>query len=346
MIYKLPFSFLMASVCAAQVSLAQDASPSPVPPAPVFTDPPAAAVHYGGTNPVLNPQEQAGVGITRQWADKSLGAMVPQPGQDGAVQFRYGECLPQIVCAVLNVTDIELQPGETIADRGIQLGDTSGWLVDSTKALIDDSNSQPQHVYVKPQAFGLETTLVVTTDRRTYHLELISHEKDFMHHVAFLYKDAPLTKPVPVSSPKAPVTTAQRDEAGELRVAQATASEPAPVKRTVLMMSEGKGSLHSEPDKSSEDDGYVIKGKAPWRPLRVYNDGAKTFIEMPRHLQETPVLFLLRKGGLLGLGHQKEIVNYRYHGRWFVVDAVVELAVLVTGVGSNKEQVTITRTSK
>src|SRR4051794_24458217 len=84
-------------------------------PAPVFSEP--TAVYFGGANPTLNTQEAAGVGITRQWEEKSYGAMVQTPGQDGAVQFKYGECLPTIVCAVLNVTDIELQPGETVSEH-------------------------------------------------------------------------------------------------------------------------------------------------------------------------------------------------------------------------------------
>src|SRR5260370_42013325 len=68
----------------------------------------------GGTDPVLSDQEKAGVAITQAWRDKSLETLVGHPGENASVQFRFGESLPTIVCAVLNVTDIELQSGEIV----------------------------------------------------------------------------------------------------------------------------------------------------------------------------------------------------------------------------------------
>jgi hypothetical protein len=38
-----------------------------------------------------------------------------------------------------------------------------------------------------------------------------------------------------------------------------------------------------------------------------------------------------------------QLVNHRYHGRWVVVDAVLDDAVLQSGVGSAKTQVVISR---
>jgi hypothetical protein len=66
----------------------------------------------GGTNPVLTEQERAGVNITQAWKDKSFETLVSQPGANSSVEFRFGESLPTIVCAILQVTDIELQAGE------------------------------------------------------------------------------------------------------------------------------------------------------------------------------------------------------------------------------------------
>ena len=65
----------------------------------------------GGINPVLTDQERAGVDITQAWRDKSLETMVGHAGVNASVQFRFGESLPTIVCAILQVTDIELQTG-------------------------------------------------------------------------------------------------------------------------------------------------------------------------------------------------------------------------------------------
>jgi type IV secretory pathway VirB9-like protein len=292
---------------------------------------------YGGVNPTLNPQQAAGVEITRQWEDKSYAAMVQQPGPDGAVVFKYGECLPTIVCQTLNITDVELQPGEIVNE--VKCGDAEGW---SVEPAVSGDATKTEHLIIKPKDIGLQTSLVVTTDHRTYCLRLLSTGDRFMHRVAFVYHDAPVVS-VPVSVPKTPETPRSRDQAGVARVAQVSAAEPVPVKRKVLLLSEGKGSVKAGPSEPSEDDGYRICGRAPWKPGRVYNDGTKTYIQMPRHVEETPALFLVRKGGIFGLGHQKNIVNYRVKGRWYVVDSVIDRAALVVGTGSGAEKVTITK---
>ena len=39
--------------------------------------------------------------------------------------------------------------------------------------------------------------------------------------------------------------------------------------------------------------------------------------------------------------HDKALVNYRVHSRWYVVDKVLDNATLVSGVGAGQEKVTI-----
>ena len=55
--------------------------------------------------------------------------MVGHAGDNASVEFRFGESLPSIVCAILQVTDIELEKGETITH--INLGDSTRWTVES-----------------------------------------------------------------------------------------------------------------------------------------------------------------------------------------------------------------------
>ena len=326
------------------VSLAQAQEPNPRPEpspaavqktsttvAPNFSEPPPALM--GGTEPTLSVQESAGVSLTQQWADKSLAAMSPQPGPDGSVQFRYGESLPTIVCALLTVTDLELQPGETIIDHGLQCGDNR-WNVDTAKNPNDPD--APQHVYVKPTDVGLKTSLVITTDRRTYCLRLISTGERYMHRVTFVYPSAG-----PVSSSRPPAAPEPQPTPKKVKVAL---EDPVP-RRSTRVEREGKGEV---PTPRREDDGYRISGRAPWKPQRVYNDGKQTFIELPSDVssKEAPALFVLRKGGFLGLGAQKQVINSRLHGRWIVADQVIDKAELVVGVGPSKDRVTICREKK
>jgi type IV secretory pathway VirB9-like protein len=49
----------------------------------------------------------------------------------------------------------------------------------------------------------------------------------------------------------------------------------------------------------------TLSGSASWKPVRVYNDGRKTIIEMPGTMQQTeaPTLLVVRKEG--GIVHRR-----------------------------------------
>ena len=89
---------------------------------------------------------------------------------------------------------------------------------------------------------------------------------------------------------------------------------------------------------------YRIQGNARFKPVRVYNNGIKTIIEMPREMsnREAPALLVLRKRGFFQKS-EKVMVNYRLQGCRYIIDNVFDKAVLVIGSGSSQEQITITR---
>jgi type IV secretory pathway VirB9-like protein len=62
-----------------------------------------------------------------------------------------------------------------------------------------------------------------------------------------------------------------------------------------------------------------------------------------RH-KEAPVLFEEKSAGWFH--HDKALVNYRVHGKWYVVDRVLDSAVLVSGVGSGQRKVTVRHAKK
>jgi P-type conjugative transfer protein TrbG len=273
----------------------------------------------GGTNPVLTEQERAGINITQAWKDKSFETLVSQPGANSSVEFRFGESLPTIVCAILQVTDIELQAGEVVTH--INLGDSTRWTVES--ALSGSGSDQVEHLIVKPRDIGLSTSLVVTTDRRTYHLLLVSDETQFMHDVTFLYNGTPN----PIAQPG---------------IASATPA-PSPVvgDPPAARHEDGKQVRLVSREEDDADESYRVTGHADWKPVEVYSKNGKTYLEMPssvRH-KEAPVLFEERKVGWFH--HEKILVNYRVHGKWYVVDRVLDKATLVSGVGSGQEKVDI-----
>ena len=69
------------------------------------------------------------------------------------------------------MTDIALQPGENLV--AVAAGDTVRWVIgDTTSGTGADKRT---HVLVKPFTAGLATNLVITTDRRSYHLAAHRH---------------------------------------------------------------------------------------------------------------------------------------------------------------------------
>jgi len=91
---------------------------------------------------------------------------------------------------------------------------------------------------------------------------------------------------------------------------------------------------------------YSVSGEASWKPLRVYNDGKKTIIQMPTTFsqQEAPVLMVVRKEGGFFSKDTEVMVNYRLQHDRYIVDAVFDKAYLIAGVGSDQSRVTITKT--
>lgn len=247
--------------------------------------------------------------------------MVGQAGANSSVQFRYGESLPSIVCAILQVTDIELQPGEVITH--INVGDSTRWSVES--AVSGSGSDQVEHLIVKPRDIGLATSLVTTTDRRTYHLLLVSDEADFMHYVTFFYGDA---TPSPATPPAvASATPAPNPVAGD---------SPAPHRQGGKQVR-----LIGRTSSDDADESYTVTGHADWKPVEVYSKNGKTYLEMPssvRH-KEAPVLFEEKRASWFH--HDKVLVNYRVHGRWYVVDRVLDNATLISGVGGGQDKVNI-----
>jgi P-type conjugative transfer protein TrbG len=206
------------------------------------------------------------------------------------------------------------------------VGDTTRWSVES--AVSGSGADQTQHLIVKPRDIGLTTSLVVTTDHRTYHLMLVSHEKEFMHSVRFVYGHERAAQPASTPAPEAAKTAAP--------VAQHVAADPP---RPRHQPSDGKRVAFVEADDT--DDGYVVNGTADWKPVTVYSKGGKTYIEMPESVRhkEAPALFEETRKGWFH--HEKILVNYRVKGRWYVVDKVIDKGTLVSGVGGGQTKVDI-----
>ena len=269
-----------------------------------------ADAYFSANNPVLTPQEKAAVAIAKRWREAGATGMKPVAGPDGSIRYLYGAQQPSIICAVLQVCDVELQAGEQV--NSIQLGDTARWTIEP--AISGTGAAEVQHLIIKPMDVGLETSLVVTTNRRTYHLRLRSHRTEFMPRVGFTYPDEAVAKWDAIKSREG------RDKR----------------ERTIAQTGEYLGELSFA---------YDVAGSAPWKPVRVYNDGVKTIIQMPAAIAHTeaPTLLVVRRDGGVFTEAETVMVNYRVQGDRYIVDSVFDKALLIAGVGSSQERVTITR---
>jgi type IV secretion system protein VirB9 len=219
----------------------------------------------------------------------------------------------QLLARPGRVTDIALQPGEQLSPTNpVAAGDTVRWIVGDSES--GTGAARQAHVLVKPVDAGLSTNLVIATDRRTYHLELKSTAGRYMASVAWRYPEGELA--ALKAPPAAPAVVAGPAEPPAL---------PAP-----------------EPDLARLDFGYRLEGTAPFRPVRVFDDGRRTVVDFPDAVAagELPPIFVLGPRG------EDELVNYRVLGRRMIVDRLFEAAELRIGVGKGAERVRILREAK
>jgi type IV secretion system protein VirB9 len=273
---------------------------------------------FFAANPALTKQELQGLKIANQWRADSAQGVKPTRGADGAVSFLYGDVQPSIVCAVLNVCDIALQPGEVISNYHI--GDASRWNVEPARS--GSPEGEIQHVVIKPLDVGLRTSLMITTDRRTYYLQLVSHRSQYYPRITFTYPDQPIAK-WKAFYQESQLRSDERQAARGL-----TQSDSAPL--------------------ATGGDGYTIDGKAAWTPTRVWHDAEHTYLDMPQRFAqgEAPVLLALRgEDSLLPWGTKAEevMVNYRLQGSRYIVDSVPDRLLLITGAGDHATRVVVTR---
>jgi len=224
--------------------------------------------------------------------------------------YPYGQAPQPIVdCAPLRTTDIQLQPGETITD--VAMGDTERWM--ATPASSGDPRNPVPHLAVKPQSPGIETNLTIYTTKHIYHLILRSRGRA-LQEVEFYYPDELLA--------------AMKDaDAAASKVKQAAAD---PAKDSI-------DAVKFAIDPSQLNFDYSISGpNVAWKPTRAFDDGSRLYVEMPDGMKssEAPALLIDAGGGT-------QMVNYRVDGNYYVVDRLVNEAVLVSGVGRDQDRVTI-----
>jgi P-type conjugative transfer protein TrbG len=95
-------------------------------------------------------------------------------------------------------------------------------------------------------------------------------------------------------------------------------------------------------DLSAVNFRYAIEGdRAPWRPLRAFDDGRQVYIEFPTGIAqgEMPPLFVVGPSG-----KTSALVNYRVRANYLIVDRLFAAAELRLGDKDSEKRVRIVRT--
>jgi type IV secretion system protein TrbG len=198
--------------------------------------------------------------------------------------------LYRLYSSVNQVSDVALQPGEKLVS--VSTGDTVRWIVGDTSS--GEGTAAQVHILVKPIAADLKTNLVITTERRTYHLELESTETTYMSSLSWTYPDDDLI--------------------------------------AIKKKNDGVASIDAVPMEGAQSFDnlnfrYRIEGSASFAPSRVFDDGAKVYIQFPSSLPqgEAPPLFVQGSNG------KPALVNYRVKGNTYIVDRLFAVAELRLG---------------
>lgn len=246
------------------------------------------------------------------WQDG--GTPSPVLSKDGIVLFPYGQYEPKITCQPLQLCDIQLQAGETV--KGLMIGDSVRWNEGdgAVPVVYSGSDNKPiPHVVLKPTYPGLNTTLLVTTDKRTYYIKLVSSDSANLSRVGFYYPGEQIQQ----LEDKRAAAKAKDDE--------------------VLT----DGALPNI-DPRNMHFNYKVSGDtdAAFNPVQVFDDGTHVYIQMSDSVRtnELPAFYVLGTDG-----DTLELVNFSYKKPFYIVNKLFDKGVLILGLDSNQQRITISK---
>lgn len=267
----------------------------------------------------------------------------------GLVTFAYGSGIPTVVCALLELTDLAFEKGESILS--VQLGDSVRWNIES--AISGSANNSVEHLIVKPLEAGLKTSMLITTDRRTYHIRLKSTEADFMPAVVFSY---PNSLKLPSKKHYGDDSYLQYTSNYESNEDHNDYSETNSSLKNYSSVQNVSYEGNSRPalnvaatyndSTQRRNYNYSVDGDSKIIPQNVYDDGKRTFIVMnnPINSSYLPVLQEISSESFLFFGEDKtNTINFTYFDNTFVVDGIYSHLRLISKNGEEKQSADVVR---
>lgn len=250
--------------------------------------------------------------------ERQLSGVAVNPGQ---IQFIYGNGIPTVVCALLEISDIVMQENEHILS--VQLGDTSRWVLDSV--VSGSENKFTEHLIVKPLDTGLTTSILIATDKRSYHLRLKSSAKDFMPLVKFSY----------------PEESSYSFNGSKSIVSSASAPH-----KTYSVSNQNKETNDKNEVLFARNYGYEISGNERILPVNAYDDGEKTYIQLNDSYYSSAlptVMEVTDDGSVFFPNESLTALNYSLLDNTFVIEGIYDHLRLIETRGSSEIRADIRR---
>jgi type IV secretion system protein VirB9 len=232
----------------------------------------------------------------------------------GVYLFEYGTPVPPTVnCSPDQVCEIVLEPDEIVYDK--LAGDTVRWTIGSGVA---GGRGNIPTIFLKPVDVGtpaspIATNLIITTNRRTYEIDLVSVKTTKYTRYGFYYPQEQLSiaqaSVVPLSSPT-----------------------PQPVVSAPLVIT-----LNAPSGPPPRPDTYDIQGKTDYRPIAVWNDLVHTYIQMPPRAM-APSIYTVSDNGTIGMINYHPPINDVY-----TIDGTPNHILLIGGIGKKVPHIDIIR---
>ena len=269
--------------------------------------------------------------------------------KSGLVTFTYGSGIPTVVCALLELTDLAFEKGESILS--VQLGDSVRWNIES--AISGSANDSVEHLIVKPLEAGLKTSMLITTDRRTYHIRLKSTEADFMPAVVFSYPNSLKLPSKKHYGDDLYLQYTSNYESNEDHNDYSETNSSLKYYSSVQNVSYEGNSRPALNVAATYNDStqrrnynYSVDGDSKIIPQNVYDDGKRTFIVMnnPINSSYLPVLQEISSESFLFFGEDKtNTINFTYFDNTFVVDGIYSHLRLISKNGEEKQSADVVR---
>ncbi len=257
----------------------------------------------------LSPSARMALSLSEGWL---TGGATPVQAADGRVLYTYGQGVPVIVCAILQVCELDLQAGETPVHDALDWGDHRFEVASRTSG---SGSNEFTYLVFKPQQAGLDTTLTVGTNKRPYYVRLVSTSHDHMARVAFRY-------PQEEEDKRQAAVAAKKEE--EERAASAAEN----LRRLSTVKPLRNWNYHIQ--LHGKDAAYL-------RPEKIADDGVHTHISLSEEARHRglPVVQLKDARGPIP-------ANRRWDGNELIVDAVFAKACLLAGAGRHQQRACIT----